>query len=337
MNSNKKKFTLSAALIFGFIAFICFQMSSGQQVEQKRPQWRELGATVEASEIDSSQYPIFTRWLDEFGKVPINYALEKCREHQVVIFGELHGIKDYLDFFLELISEAYHKAGMRYVILEVCKHEDNGKIEKLVEGETYDRDLALEIARSGPWATWNSKEYWDIFEIVWKLNKSLPAGAEHMKVIGMDVSADLPLNFLYQNNKLEDKKLLEKARVETVLLSMRDELMAAAIEAEVIRKQSKGMVWVGANHSFTHYAQPQVNKDGILVREWPRLANLLYQKYKNRIFQICMHSPYVDSPQVILEKYKGEKPVLGTLIEKIMAERGNKPVGSMFFPLLLPT
>ena len=159
MNSKTKNTVLRSVFSFGVILILFFRLNFGQQEPQKNLKWMELGDKVEASEIDASQYPVFTKWLDEFGKTPLDYALEKCREHQVVIFGELHGAKDYLDFFLKFIPEAYYKAGMRYVILEVCKYEDNERIEKLIEGETYDRKLALEIARSGPWATWNSKEY----------------------------------------------------------------------------------------------------------------------------------------------------------------------------------
>jgi hypothetical protein len=329
MSLKKGKNVLGAILFSGAVFFLSFHpIFAQQEMAQKQPRWLELGDKVEASEIDPSQYPVFTRWLDEHGKSPLEYALDKCREHQVVIFGELHDTKDYLDFFLQLIPEAYHKAGVRYVILEVCRYEDNDKIEKLIEGATYDKALALEIARSGPWASWRSKEYWDIFEVVWKLNKSLQAGAEHMKVIGMNFSADLTLNHLYLNNKLKDEALIEKARAQRPLLYVDDELMAAAVEETVMKNKAKGMVWVGRNHSFTHYAQPAVNADGIFVHDWPRLGFLLHQNFQNRIFQISFHgSDSYDSPKEIYEKYNGEKPVLSGLIEKIMAERGNKPVG----------
>jgi len=328
MNMNRK--WLFPAKVFSFWALILFLhvnfAAQQNQESAKKPGWMELGALVEASKIDASQYPFFSKWLDEFGKTPLDYALEKCAKHQIVVFGELHGRKDYVDFFLQLIPEAYHKAGMRYVILEVCKFDDNPTIEKLVEGAAYDRNLALEIARSGPWASWNSKEYWDIFEVVWKLNKSLPPNAEHMKVIGMDVNVDLPLDWMWTNKKLTDKILIEKAKSQMPLISKRDELMAAAIEGEVIRNGAKGMVWVGAHHAFTHYAQPQVNEEGILIKEWPRMTMLLNQRYGDRIFQIDFHR-FHDSPELIFKKYQGGKAVFSDLMEKIMAARGNKPVG----------
>jgi len=325
----KMKRSLFVKVFFLGALILLFQVSFAAQQKQepaKASRWTELGALVEASEIDASQYPVFTKWLDESGKTPLDYALEKCREHQIVVFGELHGQKDYVDFFLQLIPEAYHKAGMRYVILEVCKFDDNPRIEKLVEGATYDRNLALEIARSGPWASWNSKEYWDIFEVVWKLNRSLPLGAEHMKVIGMDVNVDLPLNWMWTQKKLTDKIQIEQAKREIPLISKRDELMAAAIEDEVIKNGAKGMVWVGAHHAFAHYAQPEVNDEGIVIREWPRMTMLLNRQYRDRIFQIDFHRRH-GSPESIFKKYKGGKPVFSDLMEKIMAARENKPVG----------
>jgi len=317
-----KVFFLGVLILLSQVSFA----SQQKQEPAKTFRWTELGALVEASEIDASQYPVFTKWLDESGKPPLDYALEKCREHQIVVLGELHGQKDYVDFFLQLIPEAYHKAGMRYVILEVCKFDDNPRIEKLVEGATYDRNLALEIARSGPWASWNSKEYWDIFEVVWKLNKSLPPGAEHMKVIGMDVNVDLPLNWMWTNKKLIDKIQIEQAKREIPLISKRDELMAAAIEDEVIKNGAKGMVWVGAHHAFANYAQPRVNDEGIVISEWPRMTMLLSRQYRDRIFQIDFHRRH-DSPENIFKKYKGGKPVFSEMLEKIMAARENKPVG----------
>jgi hypothetical protein len=323
------------ALFLGIILLLLFQLNFAQQEKQIKPSWLELGANVEASEIGSSQYPMFTQWLDEFAMAPLDYALKKCQEHQVVIFGEQHGTKDYLDFFLRLIPEAYHKAGMRVVILEVCKYEDNDRIEKLIEGAAYDRALALEIARSGPWPNWRSREYWDIFEVVWKLNKSLPASAEHMKVIGMRSSFDLALNQLYRDNKLEDKNLIKQAEAQRPLVYADDELMAAAVEEQVIRNKSKGMIWVGAYHSFTHYAQPDVNEDGMFAGDFPRLGYLLHQRFHDKIFQISFHGilrDESDSPGEIYKKYQGEKPVLSGLIEKIMAERGNKPAGFDVLP-----
>lgn len=100
---------------------------------------------------------------------------------------------------------------------------------------------------------------------------------------------------------------------------------------EVIKKGAKGIVLVGYHHSFSHYAQPKINDQGQLVWEWLRMTNILYQKYKERIFQICLHIPENPVAEFIKantgKEYQGGKPIIMVLIEEIIAKGGNKPVG----------
>jgi len=56
------------------------------------------------------------------------------------------------------------------------------------------------------------------------------------------------------------------------------------------------------------------------------MANLLYQEYNDRIFQIDFHRRH-DSPKLIFTDYTGKEPVIIELIEDIMADMGNKPIG----------
>ncbi len=150
----------------------------------KTPFWYGHDATVEAAQVDASVFPFFSKWLTRSGSDPLNYIVDKCRSHQLVIVGEQHYIKDYCELFAKAIPEVYRKAGVRVVALEVCNAEDNDKIARLIEGPTYDVPLAYEIARSEDWELWGYKEYWDILEAAWALNRSLPAGQEHVRVVG---------------------------------------------------------------------------------------------------------------------------------------------------------
>jgi len=107
--------------------------------------------------------------------------------------------------------------------------------------------------------------------------------------------------------------------------------MAETIEKEVIKKGAKGIVLVGHHHSFSHYAQPRINEQGHLVWEWPRMTNILYQKYKDKIFQICFHIQENPVGEFIKantgKEYEGGKLVIMALIEEIMAKGGDRPVG----------
>ncbi|MEW6364925.1 MAG: hypothetical protein AB1714_09830 [Acidobacteriota bacterium] len=317
---------LSSLPLIAMLVVACSLLLAHCLVGQEKPGWMELGSRVEASEIPVSQYAALAAWLDSNGRSPLEYVIEKCRTHQIVIFGEPHGVKDYMDLFLQLIPEAYHRAGMRYVILEAAKFEDNEKIARLVESESFDGGLALEIARNGGWSTWNHKEYWDVFEVVWRLNRSLPAGAQPMKVIGMCVSADMQWNWMLNEGKLKNPALIAQAERESLLLDKHDALMAAAIEMTVLREGSKGIVWVGYNHAFTHYGQPWVTEDGLLFGEFQRMGRQLYQIYGDRIFQIAFHCEF-DSPRLVFDDYEGPEPVFSGMIEKIMALRKDQPVG----------
>ena len=150
-----------------------------------------------------------------------------------------------------------------------------------------------------------------------------------MKVIGMDCDTDLELDWLWQNEKLQDKEFIDKAKRQNFFIVKRDEWMAETIDKEVIKKGAKGIVLVGYHHSFSHYAQPKINDQGQLVWEWPRMTNILYQKCKEKIFQICLHiseNPVAEFIKANTGKeYQGGKPIIMALIEEIMAKGGNKP------------
>jgi hypothetical protein len=311
------------------------------QEKQQLLSWYDMGIVMEADRIDSTDYPIFTQYLDESGKEPTEYVVQKCKEHQLVILGETHHRKEYLNFFKKVLPEVYHRANVRYVVLEVALATHNAKLEKLVIGKSYDQDLAWEIIRTeGKEHVWGDKEYWEILESVWSLNQSLPEGSEPMRIIGIEIDFNFKLEGIWRRNKLEDKELIAQAESQQPLLLKRDELMAAAINQYVINKKAKGIVLIGGDHSFTHYSQPipnmydkhyafpRANEDDDYFKLWPRMAHMLYQQHGDKIFQIVFHKLH-RAPNTVFRNYdyKGKEPVIGKLIEKIMAERNDKPVG----------
>ena len=58
---------------------------------------------------------VFDSWLDKNAQSPSAYAVRMAGMHQVTIFGETHGIKDYLVFFNGLIDSLYYTAGIRVI------------------------------------------------------------------------------------------------------------------------------------------------------------------------------------------------------------------------------
>jgi hypothetical protein len=291
----------------------------------KAPDWYGSGTAVEAAQVDPSTFPFFSKWLSRSGSDPLDYIVEKCRRHDLVIIGEHHYIKDYCELFARAVPEVYRKAGVRVVALEVCNAEDNDKIARLIEGPVYDISLAYEIARSEDWELWGYKEYWDILQAAWALNRSLKAGEEHLRVVGVDKKMDFQLDAMWRAGKLTDPAQIEKAKAQPDIYK-RDDWLQANLEREVLDKGAKGILLIGLNHSFTRYAQPRLGKDLKLEREWPRTGRVLREKYGERVFQVALHGPQM-SPQVIDKTYQGAEPVLSDLVERIMAVHGGAPVG----------
>jgi uncharacterized RDD family membrane protein YckC len=292
---------------------------------------RDPSSLVEISYLERSDRAAFVNWLDENGKNPVDYVVEAASKHQITIFGEAHHIQDDLLFLNRIIPELYHRAGVTCVAMEVCVAEDNAKLAELVTSDQFDSQLALQIARDQDrWKAWGDKEYWDVFETVWKLNHTLPQGNKKMRVIGIDSKWDGPsFGLMGLSGESAGGPLWEKLRFfrlldDLVLLLKRDEIMARNVEKEIIEKRERAIVWVGLNHDYINYRQPRVIS-GRVISEWGRMGFMLHQKYGEQVFHIRLHTSF-------------GCPTIVELIEKAVAKGeidsvGFDVVGSPFAPL----
>jgi uncharacterized RDD family membrane protein YckC len=292
---------------------------------------REPASLIEVSNLKENDIKKLENWLTQNGKDPVDYVVETASRHQVTIFGEVHGNGDYLSFLNRIIRDLYYRAGVSCIGMEVCSAENNEKINRLVTAKEYDKGLALEIARDSAWGIWGLKEYWDVFETVWRLNKDLPDGKKKMKVIGIDTKWDGAS--LVVALGAEGKKpgpVWEKLRTfrlfdDFIKLLFRDQLMARNVEKEIIEKGERGIIWIGSSHSYTHYRQPRL-KMGKLVREEGRMGFILHERHGDKVFQVVLHN--VETPvKEVYPDYKGEDPIFTEFIEGIMRKGRLKPVG----------
>jgi hypothetical protein len=272
---------------------------------------------------------VFVQWLTEHGKDPADYAVDVASQHQVAIFGESHENLGQMSFLHKIIPALYHRAGVRCLAMEVCTREDNEDINRLITAPVYDPELALRISRHSPWQAWGFKEYWDTLETVWQLNRDLADGQQKMRIIGLDRQWDGPSIALVFSSGVDGVKapIWEKLRVFRALatlptsLAFRDELMAREVEREIIERGERGIVWVGGNHAFTHYKQPYGKG---------RMAYILHQKYGDKVFQVSLQAlDFSPTFSITFPRpgYQGPEPTINEFIERIMAVRGQAPVG----------
>jgi uncharacterized RDD family membrane protein YckC len=285
---------------------------------------RDPELLTEAVSLKESQLDSFSEWLRENASSPVEYAVAKARQHQVLVFGaSSHEKKELLDLLNALIPELYRRTGITKVALEVCLAEDNEKLERLVTGEEFDRELALEIARRQPWGVWGWKEYWDVLETVWQLNQTIPQGRNKVLVVGLDSRMDMQsLGMIgFEDNPTSNCPLWEKLRVVRLPRVMpkvlaRDWHMARQIQEEILEKGERAIVWVGGQHAW---ASPQAV--GVAGLHVARMGALLRQRHGEKVFFIRLHgfdipASWVDS------KYHGPEPVMGSQVEEMMQGSG---------------
>jgi hypothetical protein len=260
---------------------------------------------VDVARIKDADYSTYLKYLKQHAKSPAQYVRDKFKDHDVVILGEMHGVKENLKLIRDLIDPLYHRSGVRYFAMELLRHRNTGLANQLVTGKEYDQQLALRIFRDYGHPDFGYKEYMDIIKAIWRLNSRLAPEAEKFKVIALDKgdweSIDLPTS----PSPEEYEKFVKE----------HDPFMADVLAQEVLEKGGKALVQIGYAHSFTRYR---------LAEMAPRFGYILHEKYGDRIFQICLHQPHF-GPEVLKGNPPTTRPDIIDFIEKIMTKNRNKP------------
>lgn len=280
----------------------------------------------DVSRVVESDIAEYVSRIDRYGVSPLDYLVRKCRQHQVVVLGEAHEVSEHLIFLAGSLPVLYKSAGVRCLGLEVCNAEDNERIERLVTAREYDRQLALEIARNQNWGIWGFKEYWDLLEAAWNLNRELPTGEKRIRVIGIDRQADFCLFYKWQLGIAKDESEIEQAKVLLPVVRDRDLLMAEQVEKEIIDKGDRGIVLAGGMHAHTHYRQPKIDENKECHDELPgRMAYILRERYDDKVFAVMLCFVWF-TPRLIDPEYPHERAKMSDFLELLMERRGNVPV-----------
>jgi len=280
----------------------------------------------DVSQVVESDIAEYVSWIDQNGVSPLDYLDRKCRRHQVVVLGEAHEVSDHLIFLAESLPALRKNADVRCLGLEVCNAEDNQRIERLITAREFDRQLALEIARDQNWGIWGFKEYWDLFEAAWNLNRELPTGEKGIRVIGIDRRADLCLFYKWQMGIAKDESEIEQAKALLPMIRDRDSLMAEQVKQEIIDKGDRGIILVGGMHAHTHYRQPKFDENKECHDDLPgRMAYILRERYNDKVFAIMLYFIGI-TPKLVDPEYPYERDKMSDFLDLLMERRGNMPI-----------
>jgi hypothetical protein len=240
-------------------------------------------------------------------QTPENYVIDKFKQHDYVILGELHYVKHDVDLILKLIPKLYEN-GIYNIASEFGAYPTQSLVDSLLSLPYFDRKLAREITFESS-AEWAFKEYIDIYEVAWKVNHSTKSDSNKFRIINI-----APPFYPCKKEGLDRFGGFHY-----------DRYMAENILKEIASKGQKVLIYTGFHHAFTKYNQPvyDFDKDTLYRLENSRMGNVLYDTLKERTFNIYLHSPWVsdngwDKPSVM--------PVNGT-IDSVMDIFENKPIG----------
>lgn len=255
-----------------------------------------------------------TKFIQEKGQNPSDYIISKFKNHDIVLLGEDHGIKDHLHFVEELIPQLYN-AGIYNLCMEFGAFEMQGKLDSLLTAPSYNEQLARDMMFYYN-VGWAYKEYTDLYKAVWKVNQTIPAGKKKFRIVN--------ISYQYDWDKFSIPRTPENMS-KVFHLGTPDKFRTEIIEKEIIDKKEKAIVYMGLVHTFTKYGMPilKTNNDDFCDYDMGFTGNRLYKKYTDKVFNIMLHMP--------LESRQKHKPYLlspaNGAIEVIMNENKNKPVG----------
>ena len=305
---------ISILFVISKVGLFFLNISTLQKKNVLRPD------AVDVSSLTKAHHKPFVAYLKANGKPPIEYVVDKFKQHDVVILGEPHQVKEVCEFVSQLIEPAYHQGGVRYLAMEVFKYKNTALANQIVTGESYDEESALQLLRDCGWPEWGFQEYIDILKAVWQVNQKLPPEAEKFKVVCMESDWD--------GSVLRTGKSLWKLPGIFYRMATRDKFMAKVLDWTVVKKGKKVLVHVGANHDFTHYRQAVARNGELIAEVSPRFGYILYEKYGERIFQVCLHYQHTQPEELTRgDNSLGTRQPLGGLLEEMFVLNDNIPVG----------
>jgi hypothetical protein len=214
-----------------------------------------------------------------------DYVISKFHDHDIVFLGEMHSVRQNLEFLQRLIPRLYG-AGIFNLAYEFSSYRDQPRIDQLLNADTYNENLALELLWKCCDLKWVTQEYADVFKAAWQVNHALPKGARRFRIVGMERSyteADgtaLPKGS--STNGLRDgHSLLNHFDSDNFF-------WAQVIEKEILSAHEKGLVYSGVGHAYTKFYHQRGEDNGVTV------GNFINNAIGSRAFNINIHGSASD-------------------------------------------
>ena len=224
------------------------------------------------------------------GKPPVDYVLEKFENHDIVLLGEMHYIRQQAELYHRLIP-LLAEQGIRIVATEFGRRADQDLIDELISKEWFDVPLAKRISLRQE-AFWGYMEYQEIYRLIWQHNRSNPP-EKHIRCVGMND----PYNWKLYNQicRNENRKPNQQER-KLIWKDCNEKNWLEALKAFHQPGITKVLGIMGAHHAFTRYREPSFEEvAGQKVFSGfntIRFGNHAYEEYEDKVCNICFYDPW---------------------------------------------
>jgi hypothetical protein len=210
---------------------------------------------------------------------PIEYVLGKLKDHDLIMIGERHWVREEPTFIQNLIKRCFEKNAINAVFLEFGNFEDQGKIDVFMDSAQYDPKPVIDVLRNSYEFGWGYQEYFDIFKLIYNENRKRPP-SERIKLVLVDPSFDGVNLWSHLTECLKLSPLLYKQKTSMVgslydAITDRDRYMADVIEMYRYEMNLvKGIYYAGGSHirkdlQKKGYGRRYFSAGGILARKYP--------------------------------------------------------------------
>ncbi len=225
--------------------------------------------------LSSDKIKSYLQDIDKETSDPFKFVADKFDNYSVVFLGELHKRKQDLEFFSNLILYLHQTKKINIIGWEFGAAEYQKDADSVVTASEFDRKKAISIMRNSLYY-WCYEEYLNIFKTIWQINKTITSDNEKIRFLQLN----RPYNPRLLNSP--DKSIsLEEQRKGNF-----DNTLPGIVEKEVIKQNKKILIYCGLHHSLTKFKVPKL----FFLKDKGRAGQILYEKYPDKIFQICLLS-----------------------------------------------
>jgi hypothetical protein len=223
-----------------------------------------------------------TVYLSRNTLTPEQYVIAKFKDHDVVLLGEQHRLKENVDLIARLIPIC-HRNGICALATEFARREDQSLLDSLVRGKAWNEELGRRILFQ--WSVfWGYREYLDIYKAAWQTNQNPPQGRKPFRVIAMNDSPDW--SFIRTDADRDSAQIMQK------VLKGCDERLWAETVAQAVAAGEKVLWYSGIHHAFCTYQQPDLRDTTTVRYHAPRAGNYLRRQLGDRVMTVFLHAPW---------------------------------------------